>query len=112
LDWPLLLKLTAAHPEWSFVFVGPRKGHAEIDQLLEQLSRQPNVYFLGGKATESLGGYPQHFDVCIMPYLPDDYTKYIYPLKMHEYLASGTPVVSTPIRSVLDFGNVVALASG
>jgi len=24
LDWPLLVRLTQAHPEWSFVFVGPQ----------------------------------------------------------------------------------------
>jgi len=112
LDWPLLLELSAAHPEWSFVFVGPTRENHEIDDILKQISQRPNVYFLGGKPTERLGGYPQHFDVCIMPYQPDDYTKYIYPLKMHEYLASGAPVVSAPIRSVQEFGNVVALASG
>src|SRR5262249_31879647 len=47
---------------------------------------------------------------CLMPYVLDDYTKYIYPLKMHEYLASGQPVVSTPIRSVLALRDVVLVA--
>jgi glycosyltransferase involved in cell wall biosynthesis len=75
------------------------------------MSARHNVYFLGGKATEELGAYPQHFDVCIMPYKMDDYTKYIYPLKMHEYLASGRPVVSSPIRSVEAFHNVIGTAA-
>ena len=57
-----------------------------------------------------LGAYPQHFDVCVMPYVLDDYTKYVYPLKMHEYLASGRPVVSSGIRSVEDFRHVVTIA--
>jgi glycosyltransferase involved in cell wall biosynthesis len=39
-----------------------------------------------------------------------DYTKYIYPLKLHEYLACGRPVVSSPIRSVQEFARVVRLA--
>jgi glycosyltransferase involved in cell wall biosynthesis len=111
LDWALLLDLSALHPEWSFVFVGPKRPHRQIYQALEQLSRRPNVHFLGGKPTECLGGYPQHFDVCIMPYVRDDYTKYVYPLKLHEYLASGKPVVSSPIRSVEDFRHVVAIAA-
>jgi glycosyltransferase involved in cell wall biosynthesis len=110
LDWTLLLELSVSHPKWSFVFVGPKAGHPEIDAVLKQMEGRPNVYFLGGKPTERLGAYPQHFDVCIMPYRPDGYTKYIYPLKMHEYLASGMPAVSSPIRSVQEFGNVVALA--
>jgi len=110
LDWPLLLELSTAHPEWSFVFVGPRGPHPDIGNLLEKMSHLPNVHFLGGKPTKSLGAYPQHFDVCLMPYRIDDYTRYVYPLKMHEYLAGGKPVVSSPIRSVEDFKHVIALA--
>jgi glycosyltransferase involved in cell wall biosynthesis len=110
LDWPLLLDLSTAHPEWSFVFVGPKGPHPEIDEMLEKMSRLPNVHFLGGKPSKSLGAYPQHFDVCLMPYVIDDYTRYVYPLKMHEYLAGGRPVVSSPIRSVEDFKHVIALA--
>ena len=52
----------------------------------------------------------QHFDVYTMPYRLDDYTKYIYPLKMHEYLASGRPVVSARICSVEEFNHVVDIA--
>jgi glycosyltransferase involved in cell wall biosynthesis len=111
LDWSLLLELSTAHPGWSFVFVGPKAPHREIDGPLDEMSRRANVYFLGGKPAHCLGAYPQHFDVCIMPYHVDGYTKYIYPLKMHEYLASGTPVVSSAIRSVEDFRHVIDVAS-
>ena len=110
LDWPLLLELSIAHPEWSFVFVGPKGPHPEIDELLDKMALLSNVHFLGGKPTKSLGAYPQHFDVCLMPYVIDDYTRYVYPLKMHEYLAGGKPVVSSPIRSVEDFKHVIAMA--
>ena len=79
--------------------------------MLDQMAQRPNVHFLGGKPTERLGAYPQNFDVCIMPYHLDDYTKYIYPLKLHEYLAGGRPVVSSPICSVMDFSDIVATAS-
>jgi len=112
LDWPLLLELATFHPRWSFVFVGPKRPHPEIDELVKQMDALPNVHFLGGKPTEILGAYPQSFDVCLMPYRLDDYTKYVYPLKMHEYLASGRPVVSSGIRSVEDFRHVVSIANG
>jgi glycosyltransferase involved in cell wall biosynthesis len=110
LDWPLLLELSARHAQWSFVFIGPARPHAELAAVLQEMSDRPNVRFLGDKETRQLGVYPQHFDVCIMPYKMDDYTKYIYPLKMHEYLASGRPVVATPIRSVEAFRTVIATA--
>jgi glycosyltransferase involved in cell wall biosynthesis len=112
LNWALLFDLSTAHPEWSFVFVGPKGPHPEIDEILDKMAHLPNVHFLGGKPSKSLGAYPQHFDVCLMPYHVDDYTRYVYPLKMHEYLAGGRPVVSSPIRSVEDFKHVISLARG
>jgi glycosyltransferase involved in cell wall biosynthesis len=111
LDWPLLDNLAKQHPEWSFVFVGNQAPHPEVADFIKKMSAQRNVYFLGRKPVRKLAEYPQHYDVCIMPYRMDDYTKYIYPLKLHEYLAGGKPLVGTPIRSLLDFAHVIKLAS-
>jgi len=69
-----------------------------------------NVYFLGAKPVHSLPAYTQHLDICTMPYEVNDYTKFIYPLKLHEYLATGRPVVGSPIRSLQDFAHVIRLA--
>jgi glycosyltransferase involved in cell wall biosynthesis len=111
LDWVLLDTLTERHREWSFVFVGPVMPHPQIFPLIEQLSRRDNVHFLGAKSIQELTAYPQHFDVCIMPYALSDYSaQFIYPLKLHEYLASGSPVVGTRIRSLERFADVVSLA--
>ncbi len=110
LNWSLLLDLSSNHPAWSFIFVGPKSPHAEIEAVLRQMAALPNVYCLGGKPSDGLGAYPQHFDTCIMPYQVDNYTKYIYPLKLHEYLASGKPVISAPIPSVEEFRHVVSMA--
>lgn len=111
LDFHLLLELASRHVEWSFVFVGP-KGKLGADELLaERFSELPNVHFLGHKPIEVACAYPQHMDVCLLPYKVNDYTKYIYPLKLNEYLAGGKPIVGTSIRSLLDFAHVIKLAS-
>lgn len=112
LDWPLLLDLARRHREWSFVFIGPESPHPEIRSTIQEISSYRNVYFLGTKAAWTLAAYPQHCEACIMPYRVDTYTNNIYPLKLHEYLASGRPVISVPIRTLRDFSKVVALASG
>jgi len=112
LDWPLMLELANRHRKWSFVFVGPMSPHHEILPLLKELSSLPNVYFLGCKSPHDLAAYAQHFDACIMPYRVNAYTNNIYPLKLHEYLASGRPIVSALIRSLRDLSNVIALANG
>jgi glycosyltransferase involved in cell wall biosynthesis len=110
LDWPLICYLIVRHPEWSFVFVGPHAPHADAAEMIRLLGSRPNVYFLGAKSVEELSSYPQHFDVCMMPYRVDGYTKYIYPLKVHEFLASGRPVVGTPIRSLQEFSHIITIA--
>jgi glycosyltransferase involved in cell wall biosynthesis len=111
LDWRLLHQLAQAHPQYSFIFVGARSPNPELDALIAPLEKLRNTYFLGSKTAEELTRYPQHFDVCMMPYLRNDYTKYIYPLKLHEYLAGGKPVIGSRIRSLEEFGDVVGLAT-
>jgi glycosyltransferase involved in cell wall biosynthesis len=109
LGWPLLHALASRHKDMSFVFVGPTKLTGWQLQLLEEMKRMPNVHFLGSKTVWELAAYPQHFDVCLMPYAITGYTNNIYPLKLHEYLAGGRPVVGARIRSLLDFDHVIAL---
>jgi glycosyltransferase involved in cell wall biosynthesis len=110
LDWELLSQLAHTHAEWSFVFVGPRSLDEAGHSLVEQLRRLPNVHLLGRKTVSELAAYPQHFDVCIMPYSVNGYTNNIFPLKLHEYLASGRPIVASAIRSLQEFSGAITLA--
>jgi glycosyltransferase involved in cell wall biosynthesis len=110
LDFELLLTLARRHTDWSWVLVGPSRFLSDKAPLVDQLARLPNVFLLGGRPAETLPAYTQHFDVGMMCYEITGYTNFIYPLKLHEYLACGRPVVGTPIRSLLDFAHVVALA--
>jgi len=82
------------------------------EDVLPILSARSNLHFLGAKTTLELARYAQHFQVCLLPYRVDGYTKFIYPLKLHEYLASGTPVVGSRISTLRDFENVISLAGG
>jgi glycosyltransferase involved in cell wall biosynthesis len=111
LDWQVLLRLSQEHRGWSFVFVGPQSPHDDIVPIIQELTKLPNVHFLGPKPTRDLCAYPQYFDVCIMPYQANDYTKYVYPLKLHEYLATGRPTVGSRIRTLCEFTDVLTLAS-
>lgn len=110
LDWPLIERLAQLHPDWQLVIVGAHAPHPEVARAVARLSPLPNVHFLGAKSHETLANYPQHFDVCIMPYRSNDYARYIFPMKVNEFLASGSPVVGTRIRSLEDFAHVVRLA--
>lgn len=79
--------------------------------MLDRLAALPNVHFLGGRPSTELARYPQHFDVCLMPYRMNDYSKYIFPLKLYEYLAGGRPVVSMPLPALAGLGDLVSVAT-
>ncbi|NLW85641.1 MAG: glycosyltransferase family 1 protein [Planctomycetes bacterium] len=114
LDLDLLLALARKHSNWSYVLVGPvnesRLSQEELS-VLDSLKKMTNVYFLGGKTVPELPAYVQHMDVCLLPYRVNDYTKFIYPLKLHEYLATGRPVVGSMIRTLKEYADVVRLAA-
>jgi glycosyltransferase involved in cell wall biosynthesis len=110
LDFRLLHALAEQHPAWHFVLVGPDGSLGDQAPLRASLAQRANVAFLGGKPLAALPAYTQHLDVCLMCYRVNDYTKFIYPLKLHEYLAAGRPTVGAPIRALRDFAHVVEIA--
>jgi len=110
LDLPLMVALARNHREWSFVFVGPLLHLHGREHLIKELEEMPNVHFLGGKPVCDLPAYAQHMDVCMLCYDVNGYTKFIYPLKLQEYLASGRPVIGSPIATLRNYSHVIALA--
>src|SRR5262249_29100318 len=112
LDWLLILPLAEQCREWSFVFMGPVQPDPETQVAVKALTAMPNVHFLGVKRLTELPAYLQHFDVCVMPYRMNDYTKYIYPMKLHESPPSGRPTAGPPTARSEPFADVVSLATG
>lgn len=110
IDFRLVYEMSMARPNWSFPLVGPLNVRSEAFREDVQLLRaRPNVFFLGGKTRNLLPNYIKGLDVCLLGYRTDGWAKYIYPLKLHEYLASGKPVVGPPLLSLRDFTDVVRI---
>ena len=83
-------------PEWSFAMVGPV---VKVDPNL--LPHFPNLYWLGGRDYQVLPNYCRAFDVNMMCFAINAATQYINPTKALEYLATGKPVISTPVKDVV-----------
>jgi len=94
LDQEFLVALAQLLPDWTFVFIG--RELVETDALREQ----PNVVFLGEKPHHKLAGYVQHWDVSLLPFKNNDQIRACNPLKLKEYLATGTPILSTPFPAL------------
>lgn len=107
-DVSLLERLAQTHSEWSVVLVGPIFSSEVPVQILERLS---NVYMLGYRKPAELPGYLKAFDVALIPYVLNERTAAINPLKLYEYLAAGRPVVATALPELSRFRGVVRVAS-
>jgi UDP-galactopyranose mutase len=106
IDWPLIQHLCRERRHWSVVFLGPLV-------LMDKVPiSEPNFHYLGPKPYERLPEYLRAFDVCLIPWLVNNLTKYMSPTKTPEYLAAGRPVVSTPIPDVMaDYSQEALVAS-
>lgn len=110
-DFDLILRLSSKRPEWSFILVGPVNVRSMSGKAtVELLKSRSNVFFLGCKPREDLPSYIKGVDVCMMCYRKDGWAVYVYPLKLHEYLASGKPVIGCDLRSLREFQGVVRIA--
>ena len=71
-----------------------------------------NVHFLGFKSREALPAYMCAMDVNLLAYrvASDLWTEGIYPLKLHEYLATGRPVVGAALSTLKPFSDIVTIA--
>lgn len=101
-DPKLLRSLFEAYPIWDFHFV----GRIVKSELADQFRQYANVEVLGPKPLEELGAVVAGFDVGLIPFKKNKLTAGIYPLKINEYLAMGTPVVSTDFADLSDFESV------
>ncbi len=100
LDLALIINIAKARPDWSFAFVGPH-GDGDPTTDLNQLNDLPNVHLFGPRPYEQIAAYMQHFNAAIIPFRLHRVTNGSFPLKTVEYLASGTPVISTPLQSLM-----------
>jgi glycosyltransferase involved in cell wall biosynthesis len=111
IDHRLLESLALRHPDWSIVLLGPVVRH-KIKNI-SYLDKLKNIFWLGPKDYSLLPNYAKAFDICLNPFVLTRAGKHLSPTKTLEYLATGKPVVSTPITDVVRFyDGVVNIVDG
>ena len=96
-DIQLIKEMAERRPDWHLVLIGPV---VKIDPAT--LPERDNIHYLGSKSYNELPEYMAGWDIALIPFELNDSTKFISPTKTPEYLAAGIPVISTPIRDVVD----------
>ncbi len=95
-DYAMVGEMARMRPGWSFAMVGPV---VKVDPNL--LPHSPNLFWLGGRDYQVLPNYCKAFDINMMCFAINAATEYINPTKALEYLATGRPVISTPVKDVV-----------
>ncbi|NOS99967.1 MAG: glycosyltransferase [Phycisphaerales bacterium] len=105
-DVGFLVELARRRPEWNLVMIG--RVLPDFDD--RPLREMPNIHLLGSRPLAELPAYVKAFDVCMIPYAVNAFTRSITPLKMAEYLATGRPVVTTALPAAQMYGDVLRVA--
>lgn len=98
-DMALFKKLANQLPQYSFVLIGSlvRKGKTATEESLG-LADFSNVYLLGSRPYAQIQNYYAGFNAFIIPYQLNDLTVGgCFPVKFHDALAAGLPVVVTDL---------------
>lgn len=105
-DQKLISYISKRRPDWHWVFIGLRAAPLEIESL-------PNVHYLGSRPYSSMPAYAAAFDVCVLPWPTDnEFVSYGSPIKVREYLATGKPVVITPIYEYERLDGILRISRG
>lgn len=94
MDVPIIEHVVRVRPEWHWVFIGSKSKVVQLSA--------PNIHFLGPKPYGELPRYYNHIDVCVLPWVQHNtFTNYGSAIKVREYLATGKPVVISPLYEYL-----------
>ncbi len=94
IDLDLVAFLAEQRPSWNIVMIGKVSvDHSKYQHL-------KNIHWLGRKPYESLPAYCKGFHVGLIPFVMNELTRNVNPIKLREYLSAGVPVVSTALPEV------------
>ncbi len=103
MDQDLIKQAARERPDWNWIFIGNKSRGLEIESLA-------NVHFLPPVSYQDLPSYAAGFDVCVLPWNTEvPFTSYGSAIKVREYLASGKPVVISPLPEYESMSDVLRI---
>ena len=104
IDQELIKRACRERPDWQWIFIGNKSRGVEIEAL-------PNTHFLPPVRYQELPKYAAGFDVCVLPWdTAHSFTSYGSAIKVREYLATGLPVVISPLPEYESMSEVLRIA--
>jgi len=101
-DYKLIKYLSERLTDVSFVMVGPYDKN-----YTGEIKYPGNVFFLGFKHHKLIPDYLKQFAVLLIPYLTNEFTNAMLPLKLFDYFTTGKDIVSTNLETLKPYNNLV-----
>ncbi len=106
-DYECLEAVAKAFPDAEIQLIGRKLPGVDLSRI----ETFKNINFVGLLPQDELPNRIKNFDVCLNIFRNDELSKDVSPLKFYEYLATGKPVVSTPVPlQVRDYGECIYIA--
>lgn len=99
-DRELLANVIKLRPQLTFALVGPMASE------FGALADNANVVVIPRQSYGDIPRYGAAFDVCLMPWLQNEWIAHCNPVKLKEYLALGKPIVTTPFAELHRYKNL------
>ena len=104
MDQALIKRASVERPEWHWIFIGNLARGTDLADF-------PNVHFIPPVPYDDLPKYAAGFDVCVLPWeTAHAFTSYGSAIKVREYLATGKPVVISPLPEYEHLSDVLRIA--
>jgi glycosyltransferase involved in cell wall biosynthesis len=103
LDVEAAVAVARAWPRGTVVLVGRRTE----PERLRAAAVEPNVVIHDAVGRDQVAALAHAADVCLLPHRRTALTEAMSPLKLYEYLASGSPIVATDLEPVRRAGGPI-----
>lgn len=100
-DWDLIIDLAIRNPRYSINIIG---DYSNIPNILKLCPY--NIHFLGLKKQVDLPNYLKYVDYAFIPFKTGEIGDYVSPLKIFEYIAMYTKVLSTTLPDIQGYPNL------
>jgi glycosyltransferase involved in cell wall biosynthesis len=97
IDVALVRYLLENNSDKNFVFVGPFDS-STIREPWGDLARFSNFHIVDAVHWRQVPAIMQNLDICILPFLNNEWIRCSNSLKLGQYIAAGRPVITTPIE--------------
>ena len=102
-DYDLILEVATKRQNWLFILIG-----LDFDGTISIIKKAnlPNVVYIEPRPYHELPSFVSGFDIQIIPFIVNDITESVSPVKLFEYMASQKPILSSDMPECRKYESV------